>query len=149
MKEENNFYNTNVGISTKAIIVNPEGKLLTIRRTETAPTNPLKWDLPGGDIDFGEDPEASVLREVMEESGLKAIDPKIFDAVGQIIPKDMNGKELFWVTLCYLIENFSGEVKLSYEHDLVQWVTPQEFLRLPTTEKLQKFVKKLLNESKK
>src|ERR1700733_10403083 len=138
-KEEKTFYNTNCGISTKSIILNSEGKLLTIRRTETAPSNPLKWDFPGGDIDIGEDPGISAVREIKEETGLTAQNPQIFDVEAHVVihTEDTNiqeGKDLFWITLCYLVKDFSGDVALSYEHDLVKWVTPQEFLELPSPE---------------
>ena len=32
--------------------------------------NPGHWTLPGGGIDFGEDPEDAVVREFIEETGL-------------------------------------------------------------------------------
>mgnify|MGYP001589925562 CR=1 FL=1 len=58
-----------VGFSQKAFVFGKNGKFLTMRRTKTAPSNPLRWDLPGGDVEFGEDPLKSIVREVGEESG--------------------------------------------------------------------------------
>jgi len=44
-----------------------------MRRTETAPSNPLKWDLPGGDVEYGEDPKKAILREIKEETGFNKL----------------------------------------------------------------------------
>jgi ADP-ribose pyrophosphatase YjhB (NUDIX family) len=57
-------------ISTKVIIVREDGKLLALRRSKTCPRRPFSWDLPGGDVEFGEELEASVKREIQEEAGV-------------------------------------------------------------------------------
>jgi 8-oxo-dGTP diphosphatase len=45
------------------------GRLLLVRLSERTPY-PGSWTLPGGGIDFGEDPRDAVLRELHEETGL-------------------------------------------------------------------------------
>lgn len=47
-----------------------EGHLLLIQKCRGPYTG--MWDLPGGTIEFGETPAEAVLREVEEETGLKA-----------------------------------------------------------------------------
>jgi len=66
------------------IILNADGKLLLSRRinnTEFPATND-KWEFVGGKIEFGEDPESAIVREVLEETGLQVevtrLLPKIF-----------------------------------------------------------------------
>ncbi|NTU46963.1 NUDIX domain-containing protein [Candidatus Roizmanbacteria bacterium] len=47
-----------------------EGKVLLIQRNEKeCPEAHLKWELPGGKIDFGETPEEALVREFLEETG--------------------------------------------------------------------------------
>lgn len=58
-----------IGVSQKAIIFNKENKILVIRRSKTAPYGALTWDLPGGDLDYGEDAITGVIREIKEETG--------------------------------------------------------------------------------
>jgi ADP-ribose pyrophosphatase YjhB (NUDIX family) len=51
-----------------AVVFDPEGRVLLVRRG----TPPLHgtWTLPGGRLLPGESPEAAVVREVLEETGL-------------------------------------------------------------------------------
>lgn len=53
----------------KAFIIN-EGKLLLIKKSENAPVEPNKWEVPGGRIKFGESVEDHIKREVKEEVGI-------------------------------------------------------------------------------
>ena len=80
-----------VGVSQKAIVINKEGRMLTLFRTETAPTRPNTWDLPGGDLDFGEDATKSVIREIQEETGLSVENVRPFD-VESIINDNFTAK---------------------------------------------------------
>jgi len=127
-----------VGISQKAIVFNEEGKFLTLHRTSTAPSNPDKWDFPGGDLDFGEDTIEGITREIKEEAGLEVKDLKPFD-----IESNIYEDEEFWVTIAYTAKVIVDKVVLSFEHDEFKWVTPEEFLKLESPDKLKRFVKNL------
>lgn len=125
-----------IPVSQKAVVINGEGKLLAIRRSGTAPVGPYTWDLPGGDIEYGEDPIEGMKREIKEETGLEVVGLTPFDVEGHVYP-DNGGT--YWITIAYKA-TASGEVKLSYEHDQYQWVTKEEFLALESREKLKRFV---------
>jgi 8-oxo-dGTP diphosphatase len=43
--------------------------LLTLRDEEGIDGAHMKWELPGGKLEFGEDPEKTVVREIKEETG--------------------------------------------------------------------------------
>jgi len=73
MKNQSN----KVGVAQKTIIVREDGKLLVVRRSKTAPSRPLYWDLPGGGLELGEDPEEGAVREVMEETGIEVKNIKL------------------------------------------------------------------------
>ena len=126
-----------IGVSQKAILFKEDGSFLTIRRSKTAPSGPLHWDLPGGDLDFGEDTKEGMIREIKEETGLEVHDLKIIDAIS-----GFNDKNEFWVTICYVAQPTKFEVKLSYEHDDSQWVTPEEFQQFEASPRNKKFVER-------
>jgi len=138
MIQKKNIKKGMMGFSQKAFIFDKNGKFLTIRRTKTAPSNPLKWDLPGGDLEFGEDPLKSIVREIKEESGF---------IVESLIPFDIeahiNSQGDYWVTIAFKTFIIKGKLSISWEHDLYKWVTIDEFLRLKIPKKLRRFATNL------
>lgn len=128
-------------VTQKAIVLNGAGKLLALHRTETAPTRPLHWDLPGGQLDHGEDPTDGIVREIGEETGLQIEDVQPFD-----VSAKTHG-DVHWVTICYTARAVSTAVVLSFEHDEFAWVTPAEFLALKISDKLRQYVEKLPKET--
>ena len=53
-------------ISLKALIYNDAGQILVVKEI-----NRTYWDLPGGGMDYDEDFESSLKRELLEEVGYK------------------------------------------------------------------------------
>jgi len=125
------------GVTGKAVVLNAEGKILALHRTETAPTRPLKWDLPGGRLEFGEDPVEGILREIREETGLEVERPRPYDVYAKTHPDG------HWVSIGYVAKAKTTDVKLSYEHDEYRWLTKDEFLALDSGSKNEQFVKNL------
>lgn len=91
-------------IAEKAFIIDPNDRLLIIKKGQKDLLNPNKQEVPGGKFEFGEDPEECLKREVFEEVGIdivvgdpfatwewvfsKTVDKKIVDiqivAIGRI-----------------------------------------------------------------
>ncbi len=132
---ENN--NQKIRVSQKAIIFREDGKFLTMRRTATAPSRPLHWDLPGGDLEFGEDTREGIIREIREEAGLEIKDLMVMDAIS-----GFNDKKEFWATICYTAKPTTPDVTLSFEHDDFRWVTADEFQQLLASPRNKKFVER-------
>lgn len=128
-----------VGVSQKAIIFNDQGKVLTIRRSKTSPTRPFYWDLPGGILDFGENTNDAILREIKEETGLRVKNLSVIGA------KSWHEGENFWVTICYVAKAITKNIVLSYEHDDFMWVMPREFQKLTALPSHKEFVRKFLS----
>ena len=126
-----------VFVSQKAIIVNKDGNILAIRRSRTAPSRPLHWDLPGGTLDFGEDTQEGITREIREETNLDINNLQAIDVIS-----GMDDRGEFWVTICYIADLTDSTVKLSFEHDDFRWLTPKEFQKLKSSPRNRKFVKR-------
>lgn len=58
-------------VSVAAMIINKKGELLLLNHTLRPRFN---WGIPGGFINYGEQPEASLRRELREETGLELED---------------------------------------------------------------------------
>jgi ADP-ribose pyrophosphatase YjhB (NUDIX family) len=125
-----------VRVLVKAIIIK-NGKLLALKRPKEAYSRPNAWDLPGGNLDFGEEANAAIERELNEETSLKIKNLRPFHVISKLDEK----KEVFWIEICYLCDYDMGEVKLSSEHTEYKWVTKDEFLKLESADYLMEFVR--------
>jgi 8-oxo-dGTP diphosphatase len=76
-----------------------------------------KWNGLGGKFEEGESPEACLLREVYEESGLTATQATLR---GVITFPDFDGVD-DWYTFVYTVEGFSGVPRSSAEGQL-HWI---------------------------
>lgn len=100
-------------IGATAAIFDDCGRILTMQR----PTG--EWCLPGGNLDPGESPEETIVRETREETGL-TVDPcQLVDAY-QLPPGteyDPHGA----ITLVYRCVPETGELALSHEGESLRW----------------------------
>jgi len=104
----------------KAIILK-NGKVLIMKRSMKEDHAQVLWDIPGGKIDFGEDPIDCLNREVMEESGIKIEIIKLLRVWSFL--KDSKTQIIGITMLC---KYKSGEVKISEEHTEFKWIKPEE-----------------------
>jgi 8-oxo-dGTP pyrophosphatase MutT (NUDIX family) len=81
-----------------------------------------EWELPGGKLEPGEDPQECLAREIDEELGLKAVPERILDSwLYRIAP----GVEVVIVT--YACAPLSGLTpRLSHEHKKLGLFAPEE-----------------------
>ena len=126
------------GFSQKAFVFSSDKKFLTIRRTHTAPADPLSWDLPGGIVEFGESPHDAIKREIKEETGLSVKNLILFD-----IKTFINRKGEYWITALYTATAKPGKLSISWEHDLHKWVTKNEFVKLKANPRLRAIAQSL------
>ena len=66
---------TNPSLAADAVVFNQQGNWLLIRR-KNAPFKG-RYALPGGFVEYGETVEAAALRELREETGLRAKSPRL------------------------------------------------------------------------
>lgn len=123
-------------IVAKVFVINSKGLILALRRSKTDTLRPLTWDLPGGSVEYGEDPADAVVREAEEEAGLK------LEGVQLFITKTTNEKS-YVVRLLYYAHTYVDKITLSFEHDKYRWVTKQEFDQLNTPSRYKDCLKYL------
>ena len=72
----------NPSLAVDAICLRAGGsEILLIKRGRTPWKG--KFAFPGGFVDYGEDPEIAVLRELLEETGIEGSDPRLFEVKGR------------------------------------------------------------------
>lgn len=125
-----------VYVTQKAILIREDGALLALRRSASCPRRPLTWDLPGGEVEFGEDLVAGIVREVREETGIVISEPILFDAIGSV-----TSEKEYWTSLGYFAHvPQASEVQLSFEHDKHEWISRKEFLERESTPRIKRFL---------
>jgi len=126
-------------IVTSGIIRNHENKVLLVKR---APNDsfPNKWQFPGGKGEYGEHPEESLKREILEETGL-TITPLFPIVINQF---KSSTKEIQYIEIFYLVDLVSPNqiVELSSEHTDFSWIDIDEVTNFDTTEYIQAVVAK-------
>lgn len=108
----------------KAIIVDDDGFVLVVRRSDSHPHVPLTPDLPGGKIEEGETFVEGLIREIKEETAIEVL-PSAISFVGSTGAKDYYGKDLS-LELYEVKLDHRPEVSLSFEHDSYQWVAVKD-----------------------
>lgn len=123
-------------------MVQHHGQILLLKRREAADRMyGGMWDVPGGLLEIGEDPEAGARRELEEESGLD-----VRDLVPQIVLSNIDQeRDVHAITIFYWAAFDGGCVRLAEgEHTEFCWRRPREALRLPLVPLLQEVVERML-----
>lgn len=122
----------------KAVVYHPkEDKILALRRPPTAHGRPDCWDLPGGNVLFGENHLDSLQSEIVEETSLKVRTVRPV----QVVTNCERG--IYYLFIGYSCKATSLKVKISDEHSEYKWVTTEEFLKLESADFLVDLVKQL------
>lgn len=110
-------------IICSAAIIRRDGKILIAQRKPDSRLEPLKWEFPGGKIEFSEDPKECLVREIREEMGFDIAVGDIFDVVSHNYRKD--GETHHVLLLCYLCDYVGGTPRPLDCHD-IRWVKGEE-----------------------
>ncbi len=101
--------------SVYALIKDDSGNYLFIKRSEDD-SMPGVWEVPGGKMDYGEDPKDSLKREVMEEVGLSVEVLNPFCVISHVSPKKQAVRIVYKANLKEI-----GDIRLSKEHSAFKW----------------------------
>lgn len=93
---------------TLAVISNPDGEVLFIRRGDTG-----RWSLPGGMVEPGQSARETLAREVYEETGLRFAKASPFGIYSH--PRNSivypNGDQVQPFTVVFLVEEWEGDIR--------------------------------------
>lgn len=129
--------------SAGGIVFNNLGQVLLINNAAMRDPKKSYWGFPKGHIDPGEKSEDAALREVEEETGIKAEIIKKLGDNGYVYQRD--GEKVFKLVIIFLMKYVSGEVKYQQEELLdAKWVSIEEALGKLSFKKDVEFLKKAL-----
>ena len=121
----------------KLFPVSVKGVLFKGARVVLLENERLRWELPGGRLEPGEDPPASLVREVAEELGVGVAVEAILDSwVYEVLPK----REVLIVTYGLRCTDDS-EMRVSSEHRRLGLYAPAELDALPIAEGYRRSVR--------
>jgi len=131
-------------VAVGAVITNPEGKILLIKRSNQLDWHPGEWEIMYGRIAQHEDPQSGLEREVREELGIKitAGTPltcwHIYRGHEQTTENELIG-------ITFLATTTQVEVELSDEHEEYRWVSPTEALELIKVDGIKRDIRAYIN----
>src|SRR5919202_868577 len=106
----------NQRIAVRAI-VRKEEKTLLLRRANGRPSILDKYELPGGKLDYGEQPEDALSRYLKDDVGLVIRTAQLFDVLTYI---DHDDRDIQYVFILYLV-SVTGSITLSHNYNHYLW----------------------------
>ena len=122
-----------IGVSA---FIYKDKKVLMVKRSKTETPFPGNWEIPGGKVEYAEDLEVAIKREVKEETGLKIKIKQPYAAFSYL------WKKIHRIDIQYFCQPLSSKIQLSEEHDKYLWATKNVVKKLKMTEKMRKVILK-------
>ncbi len=131
-------------IAAYAVCRDSSGRVLIVRASRLSHF-PGRWFLPGGGVDHGEQPEAAVRREVMEETSLAVRVRGLTTVLSDVLTLPDDGSQLHTVRLVYDVDILAGALQFERAGttDEARWCHLSELAALP----LMPFVASALSPS--
>lgn len=105
-----------IGITTPFYCNDGNGVFVIHKRSKNTRDEHGRWDMGGGKLEFGENLEISVLREVKEEYGC---DGKIQEMLPpHSIIREHNGKQTHWLAIPFFVKVDLSQVKNCEPHKI-------------------------------
>ena len=128
------------------ILVNDANQILvSLRNDPKHPSTHMKWEIPGGKVEFGESVEDAVVREMKEELGVHVTlfghAPIILSHVWHFPEVDLH------VILVGLLCKTTGKIKANNEEIAdFMWVDAEEIKKHETLPTCNSFVKRAIEQ---
>ncbi len=105
-------------------LIQKNGKILVLRRALGAPFLEGKYELPGGQVDYKEQPEDAIKRHISIATGLETIGSlQLFDVVSYVNFDE--GDDSQYVLVVYFLDakSLSGKISLGNRHNRYHWLS--------------------------
>jgi 8-oxo-dGTP diphosphatase len=118
-------------------VVTDEADRVLLCRLGTEELDVGKWTLPGGGLDFGEDPAVGAVRELEEETGLVGQVTALLGIDSRLYPPRPGRDAPFHaVRIIYRVEPVMADLRheMDGSTDRAEWVTRDEVRAFPTVD---------------
>lgn len=114
------------------VILNEDGCVLLQKRIDPhIPDADGKWELPGGRVEFGEDPMQAIVREIKEETACETAVIRLLPSIQSRIWRLQNGTERHVIVCCYALKFVKGiPIPLDKKVSEIRWFAKQEIEKL-------------------
>lgn len=112
------FTDPKVGVG---VLIMKEGKLLLVQRVMAPEIG--KWSIPAGYLDYGEDPQETAVREVLEETNLTVEITGLVDVYYNPKARSQGGASVF---ILYRAKLLGGNLKAGDDAKAAQFFGPEE-----------------------
>jgi 8-oxo-dGTP pyrophosphatase MutT (NUDIX family) len=127
------------------VIVKKDDRILIMRRSSKVDSFQGYWAGVSGSIQENETPLQAAVRELREETGIKAAESEFISAERPVMAT--NGKNV-WEVHPFLLNVDDEIVSLDWEHDAYEWIRPDELYKYEFVPKLDEVVNSLLRIEK-
>ncbi len=98
-----------IGVGVGAIIVNDLGQVLLSQRGPKARNRVGQWENPGGSLEFGEEFDEAIVREIREELGIDVRVEGVLRVVNHIIAVERQ----HWVAPTFVVRHVGGTPRIT------------------------------------
>ena len=129
-----------------SLLVNDEGKLLILKRSEMVKTYKGQWGVVAGYVEENEKPYQTAIKEIKEEVGLEKNDVNLVKQYGPVEFTDVyEGKSYDWQIYVFVfIIKKNSKINIDWEHIEKRWILPSEIGEYNTVPFLKEIVTKIL-----
>jgi len=120
-------------------VVRHGGRILLLQRSKRVGSYRGQWAGVSGFIEQGEDDETAARRELREEIGQARVVLR-----KRLEPQRFRDSDVVWSVHPFLFDITDTRIELDWEHERLEWVSPEDVARYPTVPGLQKVVCMLL-----
>jgi len=130
---------------TTSIIINEEGEVLLLKRSDKVKTYKGFWCGISGYIEKNELPIETSYKEIFEETGLSENDIVLIKSLDPICFYDVyKGNKYYWKVFPFLFKiRKKSKVQIDWEHTDYGWFKPAEVEKLNTVPRLKDLIQKI------